>query len=107
LRFVFTATTFIPATVTIDVKNSGIGTALQLPLPATPGVLEVPFAEFPSPAVFQTVGGINLHFELHDAGSFTIDTILATVPEPPGFMLLLSMASVTVLFPRRGRGRLA
>jgi hypothetical protein len=93
LRFVFTATTFIPATVTIDVKNSGIGTALQVDLPATPGVLEVPFAEFPSPAVFQTVGGINLHFALHDAGSFTIDTIVATVPEPTTSSLMLLMAS--------------
>jgi hypothetical protein len=104
LRLVFTSTTNIPATLTIDVKNSGIGTALQVNLPATPGVLDLPFASFPSPAVFQTVGGVNLHFSFHDAGSFTIDTILATVPEPTGLMLLLSMAPAAGLFQRRARG---
>jgi hypothetical protein len=91
-RFHFTAASPTPGTLTIDVKNSGIGSAVQVNLPQSSGILDVPFASFPSAAVFQTVGYINLHFAFHDQGLLTIDSILATVPEPTASALLLTAA---------------
>ena len=88
----FTSASSVPATLTIDVKNFGIGTALQVNLPQSPGILDVPFSSFPSSSVFSTVGYINLHFEIHGTGSFTIDSIMTTVPEPSVLSLIAAAA---------------
>ena len=91
-RFDFMSASSVPATLTIDVKNFGIGTALQVNLPQSPGILDVLFSSFPSPPVFSTVGYINLHFEIHGTGSFTIDSIITTVPEPSVHLLIVAAA---------------
>ena len=81
LRFEFTSASNIPATLLIDVKNFGIGSTLQVNLPRNAGIFDIPFSSFSNPDVFSTVGMINLHFEIHGTGTYTIDHILA-VPEP-------------------------
>jgi len=102
-RFDFTSASSVPATLTIDVKNFGVGAGLLVNLPQTPGILDVPFASFPSTAVFHTVGYINLHFEIHGAGTFTIDRISATVPEPAAVTLFLTAAMGLGYCRRSGR----
>jgi hypothetical protein len=102
-RFDFTSASSVPATLTIDVKNFGVGSALQVNLPQSPGIFDVPFASFPSTAVFHTVGYINLHFEIHGEGSFTIDRITATVPEPAALSLILSGSLWLGFYRRRVR----
>jgi hypothetical protein len=103
LRFVFTDASNIPATMTIDVKNFGVGAGLQINLPKSPGIVDVPFASFAAPAVFQNVGYINLHFEIHGVGTYAIDTIAATIPEPSALSLAAFAAAGIVIGYRSNR----
>jgi hypothetical protein len=89
----------VPATLTIEVKNFGIGAARHLSLPQSPGILELPFDSFGATDVFHQVGFIGLHFEIHGAGTFTIDRITA-VPEPSALQLGLFAATGMGVFRR-------
>jgi hypothetical protein len=102
LRFEFTSASNIPATLLIDVKNFGIGSTLQVNLPQSAGIFDIPFSSFSNPAVFSTVGMINLHFEIHGTGTYTIDDILA-VPEPCVPALLLPAMLALGLVRARSR----
>jgi hypothetical protein len=100
-RLHFTSASNVPATLTIDVKNFGVGAARHVNLPTIPGVLELPFSSFGSTDVFGNVGFIGLHFELHGAGVFTIDSI-TSVPEPSALLFVLMAAQGLGFGPWRG-----
>jgi PEP-CTERM motif len=103
-RLLVTSVSSTSATLTIDVNQIGRSSTIQLNLPQTPGIWDIPFASFVrSPLVifssgvdFHAVGYINFHFEMNQGESVTIDNI-AAVPEPStiSLMFLLGLGLVS------------
>ena len=107
-RLNVTSASHVAGTLTISV-NSILAQNLVVPLPAAPGIWDLPFADFrgvpfggTNAVNFADVGIIRFHFRIFPGESYTIDSI-AAVPEPSTGVLLLAGAGIFGLFARRLR----
>jgi hypothetical protein len=93
-RFDITSIANTSATLLIDVFSVNHGSSIQLNLPQSPGLFDVPFSAFLShgspfafPVDFHNVGYIDFHFEMGAGDAVVMDSI-AVVPEPPSLALI-------------------
>lgn len=107
-RVAVTSAHNLGGTLTISVHNiGGFGSSLTVPLPTSAGNLDLPFADFQvdslasHPVNFADAGFIQLTLGLYPGESYTIDSVITTVPEP-GTISLIFMGGVAV-FCWRGR----
>ena len=108
LRFDITSTANTSATLLITLCSVYHGSSVQLNLPQTPGIFDVPFAWFqklyfmPSPINLHNVGYIDFHFEMNSGDGVVMDSVITTVPEP-ATLTLMSCLSIGFLVMRRKR----
>jgi len=108
LRFYITSIANTSATLLINLRSPSHGSSVQVNLPQSAGIFDVPFVWFQPdstmsyPADFQNVGYINFHFSMVGGDAVVIDSVLATVPEPTA-LTLISCLSIGFLVMRRKR----
>ena len=110
LRFNITSIANTSATLLITLCSVSHGSSVQLNLPQTAGIFDVPFARFqqesfmPYPVDFHNVGYIDLHFEMVSGDAVVMDNVVATVPEPSALTLILCLSFGYLLMRRRRIG---
>jgi hypothetical protein len=96
-RFDFTTANYAGGTLTMNVQNAGfVGSSISVPLPSSPGILDLPFAAFQTssshPVNFADAGWVRVQLWLNYGDSYTLGSISA-VPEPAvGAVLLIGAA---------------
>jgi hypothetical protein len=106
-QFDITSVGNTPATLLIQLRSLNHGSNLQLNLPQTPGLFDVPFSSFlPAgnsltyPIDFRDVGYIDFHFEMGGGGSIAMDSIIATTIPEPASLAMFSAFSLGFLVLR-------
>ncbi len=109
-RINVTGATYGGGALSVTVRNiNSFGSTIGVPLPSSPGVLDLRFADFqlgPSGVLhrvnFADVGYIQVRLGLYPGESYTFDSIVATVPEPSTAAVLLVAGATALCGRRRG-----
>jgi hypothetical protein len=99
-RFDITSIANTSATLLIDVWSPFHESSLQVNLPQSPGVFDLPFAWFRQGGTFPASFPVDFHNVGYIEFEFVIDSVITTVPEP-STLALMSCLSVGLLAMRR------
>jgi len=107
-QFDITSIANTAATLLIQVRSVNHGSSVQVNLPQTAGILDVPFSwfhydssPFAFPVDFYNVGYINFHFEMGGRDLVVMDSVVATTIPEPSTLALIACMSAGLLTMRR------